>query len=182
MVDARNYDEARGTGLFNTAAIVGSLVTFECYYHNTTGDNTAWYRYAKVNTTVNQVRVSAGSRVAPGLRNRFKVQIDERNKRVSLSIDDVQLNDSGMYARINTINGHYTYNTMDLIVMGKNLLSNIVYKTLKSSAEEHYFDRHECVASPSRTIVQSTLLRIASVPMLKACPCQQLSLLFPSAH
>ena len=132
MVDARNYDEARGTGLFNTAAVVGSLVTFECYYHNSTSDSTSWYRYSRVNTTMNWVKVSAGSRVTTGLTDIFKVQIDERNKQVSLSIDAVQLNDSGMYACISPINGKYTYNTMDLIVMGKNLLPNVVCETLQS--------------------------------------------------
>ena len=43
-VDAVGYNEIHCNGMLNTAVIVGSNVTFQCYNHNLT-NNIEWYHY-----------------------------------------------------------------------------------------------------------------------------------------
>ena len=129
-VNAVNFTEAPCSGLMNTAVIVGSRVTFDCHYHDPS-NYILWYRYKLVNNTVpKREQVSSGSDVRKEFKDRYEVKIDLKNKRASLSINAVQLEDAGLYALQQSSGGFATCITVDLIVLGKYLLSNIYARSM----------------------------------------------------
>lgn len=101
----------------NTAAVVGSIVSFQC--HSDTNSTFRWYHFTPGSNTDNKVVHTGKKRNEAVYDERFQVTFNNSTGWTELTINDVQLSDAGIYCCYEIRTSESQKPTAELVVLGE---------------------------------------------------------------